>query len=50
MSNPILEDAVELIGRDRYALAWNSKPWYSRAWWTLRGWAPGGRKGAPAIR
>lgn len=50
MSNPILEVAVDLIGRDSYEQTWKGLPWYSRIWWTLRGWAPGGRKGAPAIR
>lgn len=49
MSNPLLETVVDTIGRDYYAFVWKNKPWYSKVWWTLRGWAPGGRKGAPAL-
>ena len=44
------EDIVTLIGPEFYARKWRSLPWYSKLYWTMKGYAPGGRKGAPPIQ
>ena len=49
-TNPLLEAAVDVIGRDYYEAKWNSMSWVARMWYTLRGMNPGGRKGAPPLR
>ena len=50
MSNPILEGMVYTVGYDTYEATWKGLSRFTRFQMTLRGWAPGGRKGAPALR
>lgn len=48
----LLEQAVhieELLGRGAYRVAWESRSWIVQLWYELRGWNPGGRKGAPSF-
>lgn len=49
MNRTPLELLVDAVGHDAYARRWHSLPWYSRLWWTIRGFHPGGRKGAPPL-
>lgn len=51
--NPIYAEqkriAEAVFGEGYYAKTWRSLPWYTRLYWTIRGYNPGGRKGAPAL-
>ena len=51
MTNPALEAHVEkTVGYETYEAKWLSLPWYSKLFYKIRGWEPGGRKGAPPLR
>lgn len=47
--NPLYQLQVDVLGHDYYRQVWESKSWLARKWWTIRGYNPGGRKGAPPL-
>jgi hypothetical protein len=43
-------DRVEgMFGKGYYAARWKSMFWPQKLWYTIRGYNPGGRKGAPPL-